>query len=215
MRERAPGDLASTLAAPLSLAAFTATVDAWQAALYAFLRGMLGDAEQARDLTQDTFHDAWRATQAGASPWNDTHDTEERRRWLFRTAYYRAISQLRRRKIIRWASLDWADTRGDDADAPALTSLAGVADRGAPFEQRIVEADALKAALARLQPDDAGCLLLRVAQGFSAAEAAEVLGISANAVAQRLSRARRRLRAIYLQQNPPDEAPSERSDGDE
>jgi len=220
MRERSHGNPAPATATPLSLTTFTATVDERQVALYAFLHGLLGDAEQARDLTQDTFHDAWRATQAGASPWTNAHDAEERRRWLFRTAYYRAISQLRRRKIIRWASLDWADTRGDDADAPALTSLAGVADRGAPFEQRIVEADALKAALARLHPDDAACLLLRVAQGFSAAETAEILGTSANAVAQRLGRARRRLRAIYLQQNPLDETPrgaaaGERSDGDE
>lgn len=218
MRERSHGDPTPTTGAPLSLAAFTATVDERQAALYAFLHGLLGDAEQARDLTQDTFHDAWRATQAGASPWSDAHDAEERRRWLFRTAYYRAISQLRRRKVIRWASLDWADPHGRDADdTPA--ALATLADRGAPFEQRVVEADALRAALARMQPDDAACLLLRVAQGFSAAEAAEILGISANAVAQRLGRARRRLRAIYLQQNPPDETSGgttgERSDGDE
>jgi RNA polymerase sigma-70 factor (ECF subfamily) len=221
MRERSTGDPASPVAAPLSLAAFTALVDERQAALYAFLHGLLGDDEQARDLTQDTFHDAWLATQAGAAPWATTHDAEERHRWLFRTAYYRAISQLRRRTVIRWASLDRADPRGRDAadDANAPTPLAGLVDRSAPFEQRVVEAEALRAALARLHPDDAACLLLRVAQGFSAAEAAEILGISANAVAQRLSRARRRLRAIYLQQNPPDETSGgttgERSDGDE
>lgn len=220
MRERATSDPASVVAAPLSLAAFSATVDERQAALYAFLHGLVGDAEQALDLTQDTFHDAWRATQAGTAPWTAAHDTDERRRWLFRAAYNRAISQLRRRKVIRWTSLDWADPRGRDADdADTPTALAGLVDRGAAFEQRVVEAEALRAALARLHPDDAACLLLRVAQGFSAAEAAEVLGTSVDAVAQRLSRARRRLRAIYLQQNPPDETCSganhERSDRDE
>lgn len=205
MRERSPRDPAAPMTALLSLAAFTATVDERQAALHAFLRGLLGDAEQARDLTQDTFHAAWRATQAGDPPWTAAHDAEERRRWLFQAAYHRAISQLRRRKVIHWTSLDVAGA------AEGVGPAAILADSGARFEQRIAEAEALRAALARLAPDDAACLLLRVAQGFSAAEAAAILGVTTDAVAQRLSRARRRLRAVYLQQNPPDE----RSDGDE
>ncbi|HEY8325817.1 MAG TPA: sigma-70 family RNA polymerase sigma factor [Ktedonobacterales bacterium] len=215
---------AATSDAPLSLAAFSATVDRWQAALSAFLHGLLGDAEQARDLTQDSFHDAWRATQALAPPWSSAHDDDERRRWLFHAAYCRAISHLRRRKVIHWASLDWAgialreDDGFDGAAAPDEIATAG------SFEQRVVEAEALRAALARLRPDDAACLLLRVAQGFSAAEVAAMLGITTDAVAQRLSRARRRLRAIYLAQNPPDGSDNAsgsgswsrgRSDGDE
>lgn len=239
MRERltdARDDVAATLtnsSAPLSLAAFSATVDQWQAALFAFLHGLLSDAEQARDLTQDTFSDAWRATQAITPPWTTAHDADERRRWLFHTAYCRAISQLRRRKVIRWASLDWAGAALRDADASGAADLTALSTRGAAdsFEQRVAEADALRAALARLSPDDAACLLLRVAQGFSAAEVAAVLGVTTEAVAQRLSRARRRLRAIYLAQNPPDDtvgdetgghphsagerAGAERSDGDE
>lgn len=218
MRERLTDDpvAAST---PLSLAAFSATVERRQAALYGFLHGLLGDAEQARDLTQDTFHDAWRATQAGASPWTTAHDDDERRRWLFHAAYRRAISQLRRRKIIRWASLDWP---GLVARAPEDASGPAPLEDAVSFEQRVVEAEAMRAALARLTPDDAACLLLRVAHGFSAAEVAAVLGVTTDAVAQRLSRARRRLRTVYLAQNPPEDAErqprsagTERSDGDE
>lgn len=200
----APANAASA-SATLTLAAFSTTVDRWQTALYAFLHGMLGDAELARDLTQDTFHDAWRATQALAPPWSSAHDDDERRRWLFHAAYCRAVSHLRRRKVIRWASLDWAGValREDDSPADGFGQDDALAAAGS-FEQRVVEAEALRAALARLRPDDAACLLLRVTQGFSAAEVAAMLGISADAVAQRLSRARRRLRAIYLAQNPPD-----------
>ena len=227
MRERltkaTDDDAAATLAAPLALVTFSATVDRWQATLFAFLHGLLGDAEQARDLTQDTFHDAWRATQAIAPPWTAAHDDDERRRWLFHTAYCRAISQLRRRKVIRWASLDWAGVSLREADASEVADLAARADDAASFEQQVAEADALRAALARLNPDDVACLLLRVAQGFSAAEVAAMLGATTEAVAQRLSRARRRLRAVYLAQNPPDEVGKaggeprggERSDGDE
>ena len=221
MRERLTDDAAAA-AAPLALATFSATVEQRQASLYGFLHGLLGDAEQARDLTQDTFHDAWRATQALTPPWTTAHDDDERRRWLFQVAYRRAISQLRRRKIIRWASLDWpgfAEHVLEDASGPVLL------EEPVSFEQRVVEAEAMRAALARLTPDDAACLLLRVAQGFSAAEVAAVLGVTTDAVAQRLSRARRRLRTIYLAQNPPEGdlgadgqprgAGGERSDGDE
>ncbi len=209
MRERAKREESATLATPLTLSLFTSTVDTHQAALYGFLRGLLGDDETARDLTQDTFSDAWRATQASAAPWRADHDADERRRWLFSIAYRRAISHRRRRSVIRWASLDAS------AD-PATRDVAySSVEAQTPFETRIVEAEALRAALARLHPDDAACLLLRVAQGFSGAEAANVLGISEEAAAQRLSRARRRLRAIYLQQNPPDMALSGRSDDHE
>lgn len=215
MRERSPRDPTPPMTAPLSLAAFTATVDELQAALYAFLCGLLGDAEQARDLTQDTFHAAWRATRAGDPPWTTAHSAEERRRWLFQTAYHRAISQLRRRKVIRWTSLDRTGAAGGEGAMEGATPAATLADSGPRFEQRIAEAEALRAALARLAPDDAACLLLRVAQGFSAAETADALGTTVEAVAQRLSRARRRLRTIYLEQNPQERAHGERSAGDE
>jgi RNA polymerase sigma-70 factor (ECF subfamily) len=224
MRERLT-EATSDGAAPtvsLSLAAFSAAVDEWQAARFAFLHGLLGDAEQARDLTQDTFHDAWRATQTISPPWTAAHDDDERRRWLFHTAYCRAISQLRRRQVIRWASLDWASLATHDAatngGAAARATCASLADDSDAFEQRVAEADALRAALARLSPDDVACLLLRVAQGFSAAEVAAMLGTTTEAAAQRLSRARRRLRAVYLAQNPPDGdggGGGERSNGDE
>ncbi|HEX8995834.1 MAG TPA: sigma factor, partial [Ktedonobacterales bacterium] len=117
MRERSLGDL-ELMDMSLTLAAFTATVDQRQAPLYAFLRGLLGDAEQARDLTQDAFQDAWRATQSVSPPWTAAHDDDERRRWLFRAAYHRALTQLRRRKIIRWASLDWPGSGERDASGP-------------------------------------------------------------------------------------------------
>lgn len=54
-----------------------------------------------------------------------------------------------------------------------------------------VETPALEA-LARMRPEDQELLRLLVWDGLSQAEAGEVLGISANAVGIRLSRARRR-----------------------
>jgi RNA polymerase sigma-70 factor (ECF subfamily) len=194
--------------AMLSLAAFTMTVERLQGPLYAFLRGLAGDTEQARDLTQDAFHDAWRATQRGDSPWTAADEEggeEARRRWLFHTAYWRAISALRRRKIIHWLPLEWPWPARDGAPGPDGPSPGApdLPDEAAAFEERIVEGAALRAALAKLVPEDAAALLLSV-EGFSAAEAAAIMRVTPAALAQRVSRARRRLRAIYFAQNPPE-----------
>jgi RNA polymerase sigma factor CnrH len=213
MRERAPEPDAGASAAVeegeamLSLAAFTATVERLQRPLYAFLRGLVGDGEQALDLTQDAFHDAWRATQRADAPWTAADgDDEARRRWLFHTAYWRAVSQLRRRKIIHWLPLErpWSTQGERDGQGGDCSSETERADGAAAFEERVVEGEALRAALAKLAPEDAAALLLRAVEGFSAAEAAAIMRISPAAMAQRISRARRRLRAIYLAQNPPD-----------
>ena len=218
MREEAPPS-ADDCAAMLSLAAFTATVERVQRPLHTFLRSMLGDSEQALDLTQDAFHDAWKATQRGDAPWTASEEDggeEARRRWLFNTAYWRAISQLRRRKIIHWLPLEWSwpvqDGHSGPNDSPGQAT--DRPDASAAFEERIVEGAALRAALARLAPEDAAALLLRAVEGFTAAEAAAIMRISPGAMAQRVSRARRRLRAIYLAQNPSESSASARLSSD-
>lgn len=178
-------DHSSSSPAAHSLATFTSIVDRHQHMLHSFLHGLTGDVEQARDLMQDTFQDAWSASQRGAAPFVATGTDDEMRRWLFQAAYHRAISALRRRRLIRWESLD------------AYTALGSEPGKDAGFEDQIAEREALRAALARLAPPDRACLLLRVVQGFSAAEVGKIVGASAEVVAKRLSRAKQRLRAAY------------------
>ncbi len=73
-----------------------------------------------------------------------------------------------------------------------------------PLEDQVVEGETLRAALAELSSrDTAACLLLRIVHGFSAAEVGDIMGVSATVITKRLSRARQRLRAAYLGQNPP------------
>ena len=168
-----------------SLTAFSRVVEHHQQGLYAFLRGMVRNDEQARDLVQDTFHSAWRTAQSGTPPFTPAHSGDDIRRWLYHAAYCRGVSALRRLKLIRWESLDVFG----EAGLPAMRSS---------FEEQIAEGEALRAALARLSPQDAACLLLRVVQGFSAAEVAQIVGASVDVVTKRLSRAKQRLRAAYL-----------------
>jgi RNA polymerase sigma-70 factor (ECF subfamily) len=178
--------------AALTLAAFTAVVDRQQNALHTFLLHLVGDVEQAYDLLQDTLHDAWRAARQGTAPFVAGHEEDERRRWLFRVAYHKGLGALRRRRLIHWESLDFLI---GGASEPVLEA--------APFEDQLAEGEALRAALARLSPQDRACFLLSAAHGLSAAEVGQIVGASPEVVRKRLSRAKQRLRAIYLAQNTP------------
>ena len=174
---------------PLPPAEFTALVNQHQGALYSFLCGLVGDAEQARDLAQDVFQDAWRVGLRAETPFIQGAPQDAMRGWLFQAAYYRAISALRRRRRIRWESLEESHEREPEVFSAPLV-----------FEDEIVEREALRAALERLAPQDVACLLLRIVEGFSAIETADIVGASPQSVDKRLSRAKQRLRAIYLAQ---------------
>ena len=178
----------SSPAAP-AIQAFVAGLEQNQAALATFVRNLVSDLEEARDVVQETFVDAWRATLRGRAPFTGTSEAEDVRRWLFHVAYQRAISVRRHRAVLVWHSLD----AGDYPEPPEYA-------QPAPFEERLVEEDTIRRALAQLEPDEAACIILKVVQGFAAPEIARILDISSDAARQRLSRALRRLRAMYVAQ---------------
>ena len=183
MKERPPEPMSQA-------AAFWEPVLQMQSALIGFARGLVGDDEQARDIAQDSFMDAWQAACRQTPPF-DTSDAPDDltgiRRWLFTVAYRHAIKHLRRRKTIAWQSLDARERL-----SPAVLRAP---DR---FEDALAEADALRMALRSVEPEDAACVLLQVVHGFSTAEIAAILAIRADTVRKRLSRAKQRLRDAYL-----------------
>lgn len=178
----------------MTLAAFIEVVDRQQNALHTFLRHLVGDPEQAYDLLQDTFHDAWRAVREGTPPFVEGLDENQMRRWLFRVAYHKGSGILRRRRLIRWESLEVLLSFGTEPPA-----------EGARFEQQIAEGEALRAALTGLSPQDRACFLLCEAHELSAAEVGQIIGASPEVVRKRLSRAKQRLRRLYLAHNPNEE----------
>jgi Sigma-70, region 4 len=94
--------------------------------------------------------------------------------WLFGIARNRALSALRRRRRL----------------GLALARLPRPLERS----DQAAEVVALRDLLERhLDPDERTLLLLRYLRGFKAAELAEIVGITPEAVRQRLSRSRRRL----------------------
>jgi len=178
------------ISASLSLERFTALVDHQQHALDTFLQHLVGDAEEAADLLQDTFSEAWRATQEGRKPFVEASDEDHMRRWLFQVAYHKAIDMLRRRRLLRWESLDW---RSRWVGEPENTDPS--------IEEQVFAGEALRAALIRLSPEDRSCFLLCEAYELSAAEVGQIVGASPAVVRKRLSRAKQRLRALYQAQN--------------
>src|ERR1051326_185775 len=181
----------------LPLLAFTAVVDRHQNALHTFLLHLVGDVEQAYDLLQDTFHDAWRAAREGTAPFVAERDDDERRRWLFGVAYHKGLAVLRRRRLIHWESLDFLISF---AGEPSLVTTS--------FEDQLAEGEALRAALARLSPQNRACFLLCAAHGLSTAEAGQVVKASPEAVRKRLSRAKQQLRRMRLPRSLPYEQQS-------
>jgi RNA polymerase sigma factor (sigma-70 family) len=162
-----------------------------QRPLYTFLRGMVDDAEHARDLVQDTFCEAWQVARRAAPPFIAGHSEREMRRWLFHAAYHHAISALRRRRVITWESLD----ESEPAEQPRPFSHS--------FEEQLIERDSLRVALRSLPATDVACLCLIVIHQFTAAEVGAIIDATPSAVAKRLSRAKVRLREAYLAQSAP------------
>ncbi|MGH2486753.1 MAG: RNA polymerase sigma factor [Ktedonobacterales bacterium] len=156
-----------------------------------FVRGLLDDEQNARDIAQETFLAAWLARQQRAAPFTTVTDEIGIRRWLYSVAYNRAMSFLRQRR-----------RRGWDSYEQLVVVEEGVFSQPTSFEDQVAESDALRAALAQLSPEDAAAVLPHVVHGFTAAEIALILDVSLAAATKRVWRAKERLRAAYFSAQP-------------
>jgi RNA polymerase sigma-70 factor (ECF subfamily) len=167
--------------------------------LFAHCYRMLGSADEAEDVVQETYLRAWRG-----------YDAFERRSsvrsWLYRIATNACLTALEQRG--RRALPSGLGAPADDPDAeigPAEPGLVWVEpvpdalvtpdseDPGAIVAAREWLRLALIASLQYLPARQRAVLLLREVLGFPAAEVASMLGISTPAVKSALQRARARL----------------------
>ncbi|MCL4508667.1 MAG: RNA polymerase sigma factor [Chloroflexi bacterium] len=154
--------------------AFGEIYERYQAQLLRYLIGMLRDPQLAEDLCQETFASAYRTVQA-------LEHEEQLLPWLYRIATNKAISSLRRRRLIRWIPFDVdMHDRGDHARP----------------DERVVERDAISRALDCVPHDLAACLV-GYAEGLSYQELALIFNCSLGAIKQRLYRARLSFRKAY------------------
>ncbi len=170
--------------------AFAQALNTLQWPLVGFVRGLVQDEEQARDIVQDVFVDAWKRACQGAPPFTGASDPDGIRRWLFHVAYRRAVSAYRRGKVITWQPLE-----------PSMETLLPWDGEPKPFDDQIVEREALRDALQQLSIEDAACVLLHAVWGLTSTEIAAILDISLAAAKKRLTRAKQRLRISYFNQN--------------
>ena len=148
---------------------------------YAF--HLLGNQEDADDVTQEVFIRAYARL-------DQLRDPGSLRSWLYRIATNLCMDQMRRRSRIRRV-LGLAVSLGpsdDDADSGHTHDVAQPAAQAAL--EGVAERDHINAALRRMPPKYASCLLMNSLQGLSYHEIATALSISPGAAAVRLSRAR-------------------------
>jgi RNA polymerase sigma-70 factor (ECF subfamily) len=177
--------------------AFEALVLRFQTPVRLYLAHLIGDEEQARDLTQDTFYQAWKGLPKLRDPFFF-------RAWLFRVATNRGHSWLRHHRLIGWVSLDWLNGSSEDSQSRwENASIAGEVLHApeSGFEERLAEAETLRQALLQVPVDYRSCLLLHLSLGFSVPEVAEQLGLTRGAVRMRLFRGLALLRKAHQQQS--------------
>lgn len=150
--------------------------------IYRFCRRHVGDADDAWDLTQQTFVSAWSAL--GRYDPNRAFAT-----WLRAIALNKCRDHGRRAAVRR---LFFGARPGNDVEAAEVSSDAPSAEVQTHDSQTL---RALDRALATLPDALKTPLILTALDGLSTAEAAAVMGVSPKAIETRLYRARKALGA--------------------
>ncbi len=140
-----------------------------QIKLARYVRRFVGEQELALDVVQDVFFAAFRMLR------NDPQRPLTAG-WLYKTATNHALTHLRKKK-----------RRGETLPLEEARSAFRL------DEQSAASLD-LQRALDALAPEQLECVMLTAYAGYSSAEASLILGISAEAVRQRVCRAMRTMR---------------------
>jgi RNA polymerase sigma-70 factor (ECF subfamily) len=169
--------------------ALTMLYEQFRRPIHSYIFRLLGNLEDADDLTQEVFVRACTA-------WKSLYERDNLSAWLYRIATNLCVDALRRRKRITWRSLSFhfgASDRFEGEENDAASWL--LSDSGGIPE--IAERDHIRQALANMPVEYAVALVLNAAQGVPYQEIAIITGISPNAAATRISRAKRMFAEQY------------------
>lgn len=168
-------------------AAYRQFVELHSANVYNLALKLLGDETEAEDVLQETFLNAFRSI--GSFQGRSQLST-----WLYRIAYNASAMRLRKRDSITTLSLD---SPSDDQENTSPRLPSQLVDWSAAADDQLLTAEArheMNRAIAELPETLRSAFVLRDIQGLTGTETAEVLGITVQAVKNRLHRARLWLR---------------------
>ena len=163
-------------------AAFEAIFQRYERQIYSFIYRMMGDPDDAYDLTQDCFIKAFKAL-------GRTSDDLNVSAWLHRIAANACLDVLRRRQRLRW--LPWEAPKHDHL---LLSAPIDDPERSALSQETRL---AVQQVLTRMSHRHRAALILREYEGLSCEEIGEVMGLSRSAVKSMLFRAREEFRRLY------------------
>jgi RNA polymerase sigma-70 factor, ECF subfamily len=167
-------------------AALSRLLENHQQRVFGFGVKMCGDVEDAKDVAQETLLTLARTMQ-------DFRGESSISTWLYTVARSFCIKKRRRTK--------GAPAHHESLDKAAQEGLGEAAEKAATPEQMLLSREvrgAVAAALDKLDPEWREVIILRDIEGLTAAEVADVTGVSIAAVKSRLHRARAALRDELL-----------------
>ena len=164
-------------------ALLTAIYHEYSVPIHSYASRLLGNVEDADDITQEVFIRAH-------AHLAELRDPARLKSWLYRIATNLCMDQLRRRSRTRriFGIAIPLGPENDESDHAPVREVA-IPGNSAPIDQ-VAERDHIAGALRQMPPKYAVCLMLHSAQGLSYREIADILGISPGAAAVRLTRAR-------------------------
>jgi RNA polymerase sigma-70 factor (ECF subfamily) len=163
--------------------AFAALVERYWERLYRWLCRLTRDGSVAEDITQETFLKAFAAV-------NSFRPGTNFRAWLFRIAHNNFVNQ---RRSIRHNRQPLVPEIAEEPQGPVSETLSR--------EALTIIAEAV----AKLPSDFRGALMLRVDEGLSFRDIAEVMGITEETARWRVFKARQKLMSVLA----PDLLPNE------
>ena len=163
--------------------AFSDLVDQTSGSIYGLVLRMLGNAQDAEDVLQETFLKAHKALP-------NFEKRSSINTWLYRIATNEALMLLRKRKAEIRFDLESKEEEEPEGEIEIVDWCCLPEMEFLSEETRVL----LNQAALKLTPALRMVFLLRDVQGFSTQEAAEILQINEDAVKTRLVRARTKLR---------------------
>ncbi len=170
-------------------AAFAAIYQRYERRIYAYVYRIMGNPDDAFDLTQETFIKAYQAL-----PRLGNEQELNLSAWLHRIASNTCLDILRRRRLISWLPWEHERERGEGVAEPASHDASGDPERSYVQQETTKQ---VQETLRRMSARNRMALVLKEYQGMSCDEIADVMDVSRGAVKSILFRAREEFRKLY------------------